>query len=424
MNKVGTGRYARYAQQQFVRYRKAFYAGLLHAFYHTQYKAPRLASQLQIIRYSTNLFNNCMDHLPRADGSTLTYSEVPYLRDFTYDNAGFTTFPSRAGFDKKRLLAGDFTQHSENDTNAFLQAWLFFGMMSEVMDEHVRPEDFVRTASQGHQVVTTRDNLTRYVRRWLERLRKKLVADAETRIADCLQEVSNYSTHLSGGHLGPTSCPLPLTVSLSIMVLGASLEAALSQKSDVVGFRVHKKRWGHSPLLTNRLLELNWCINDVARLSEIGSIHLTCFASTVQRSLRPGITHGNCTTESCVAHQIPEGRYPTMHSRSDCQCDHVSVPLEKVTAILANSGIPVVSIQLVDGQESPILDVVCYHARLDYCAISHVWSDGLGNTDANSLPICQLRRLYSLVTPLASSSSFSCLSRAEHMHIEYSQDMD
>jgi hypothetical protein len=33
-----------------------------------------------------------------------------------------------------------------------------------------------------------------------------------------------------------------------------------------------------------------------------------------------------------------------------------------------------------------------------YIALSHVWADGLGNTKENSLPQCQLRRIYNLLT--------------------------
>ena len=33
-----------------------------------------------------------------------------------------------------------------------------------------------------------------------------------------------------------------------------------------------------------------------------------------------------------------------------------------------------------------------------YIALSHVWADGLGNPKANSLPQCQLRRIYKLLT--------------------------
>ncbi|KAL8998899.1 MAG: hypothetical protein Q9169_002118 [Polycauliona sp. 2 TL-2023] len=38
--------------------------------------------------------------------------------------------------------------------------------------------------------------------------------------------------------------------------------------------------------------------------------------------------------------------------------------------------------------------------NIDYVAISHVWADGLGNPNANSLPMCRLRRLHSLVASL------------------------
>jgi len=39
-------------------------------------------------------------------------------------------------------------------------------------------------------------------------------------------------------------------------------------------------------------------------------------------------------------------------------------------------------------------------AVIPYVAISHVWSDGLGNAIANTLPWCQLQRIQGLVDAL------------------------
>lgn len=41
--------------------------------------------------------------------------------------------------------------------------------------------------------------------------------------------------------------------------------------------------------------------------------------------------------------------------------------------------------------------------EIPYIAISHVWIDGLGNPNANSLPVCQLARLRHLVEEVLSN---------------------
>ena len=224
-----------------------------------------------------------MDHLPEASQPAFPYPKVLYLQGFVYDDAPFTEFPARMGFDKKRLLAGDFMEHPPTVTAAFLQTWLFFGVMSEVLGTHVERRDFVRADDQGHSFITTQESLPPYIRRSLGSLEKIGPPDAQTRISRCLQEANKYAAHLSGGHLGDTQCPLPPEVSLSIMALGASLESSLSHNPRLVDFKVPKRKWGHSPIISTRLASIGCCINDIGRISEVGSTGLSYFASTVKR---------------------------------------------------------------------------------------------------------------------------------------------
>lgn len=111
-----------------------------------------------------------MDHAPQA--SAFSYPQVPYLGSFVYDDSGFTGYPARMDFDKKRMLTGDFTEHSPARTAAFLQAWLYFGMMSEVFGTHVDRDDFVIEDHQGQTFVTTIHSLPSYIKRWLATLEK------------------------------------------------------------------------------------------------------------------------------------------------------------------------------------------------------------------------------------------------------------
>lgn len=325
------------------------------------------------------------------------------------------------GFDKKRLLAGDFTEHSPGITAAFLQAWLYFGMMSEVLGTHVEREDFVTEDHQGHSFITTKQSLPPYIRRWMATFSKGGLPDAQSRISRCLQEANNYAVHLSGGHLGATQCPLPPEVSLSIMALGATLESSLSQKQRLIGFKIVKRRWGHSPIISDRLASIGWCINDIGRIAEYGSIILSYFVSTVKRDAPEGRSHQNCMIERCVAHHIEGGKYPTKHVRVNCDCGHIEVPVEKVNKILATGGIPVIKIASPTGSVSSFIDVVQHRFGITFCAFSHVWSDGLGNWQQNSLPACQLQRLHGIVSALTISETWPlpAFKRAVHSNSVY-----
>jgi len=73
-------------------------------------------------------------------------------------------------------------------------------------------------------------------------------------------------------------------------------------------------------------------------------------------------------------------------------CPFVHVDAQEVRKIIEEGGIPLV---LIDTSSSGGLDlrVRAAAARDRYIAISHVWSDGLGNPALNALPKCQLERL-------------------------------
>lgn len=168
-----------------------------------------------------------MDHLPEPSSPAYGHPQVPYLEGFVYDESGFRDFPSRMGFDKTRLLAGNFTEHRHSVLAAFLRSWLFFGMMSEVFGISVNVDDFVVEQTPGQKTVTTKHSLRPYIKRWLSNLEHDHSPNVQDRISRCLQEANSYAIHLSGGHLGETLWPLPPEVSISIMILGATLESAL-----------------------------------------------------------------------------------------------------------------------------------------------------------------------------------------------------
>jgi hypothetical protein len=79
---------------------------------------------------------------------------------------------------------------------------------------------------------------------------------------------------------------------------------------------------------------------------------------------------------------------------ADCKCAHISVDVAKVSQTLRNGGVPAVNI-ITEGEGTDIkLEIVNIMPNSQpYLAISHVWSDGLGNERANSLPKCQIQKL-------------------------------
>ncbi|RBR06229.1 uncharacterized protein FIESC28_11139 [Fusarium coffeatum] len=100
-----------------------------------------------------------------------------------------------------------------------------------------------------------------------------------------------------------------------------------------------------------------------------------------------------CNSQKCFAKVLNDQDYTTKHAYSDCSCEIVGLPsLIELSTILHKRAIPVIRSVDPDDEDARI-SIVEAEPQTEYIAISHVWSDGLGNPKANAIPKCQLQRL-------------------------------
>jgi len=74
-----------------------------------------------------------MEHLPPVKEP---YKPVfiPFIADVEYDGIDdFEGYPSRRGLDLSRLLKGDFQGWTSDQVAAFLQTWLYFGLINCIL---------------------------------------------------------------------------------------------------------------------------------------------------------------------------------------------------------------------------------------------------------------------------------------------------
>ncbi len=121
--------------------------------------------------------------------------------------------------------------------------------------------------------------------------------------------------------------------------------------------------------------------------------------------------HSRCSDDACVANNVNMKNYTTRHVDAHCQCPMVEVPMDKLRSTVKSGGVPLIAVR-EDGSEHMELEVAEMREQ-PYIAFSHVWSDGLGNPNANALPQCQLRRLASYTQEIALPTTqtdglFSC----------------
>ncbi|KAK5991728.1 hypothetical protein PT974_07762 [Cladobotryum mycophilum] len=105
--------------------------------------------------------------------------------------------------------------------------------------------------------------------------------------------------------------------------------------------------------------------------------------------------HDMCSETTCMAYQIHESSYRTIHVDDKCKCDFVYVEPTQLSDALSRNGIP--KIVVTDDLQLSVVE-----EEVDYIAFSHVWADGPGNPIHNALPDCQIRRLRDLAVNLRS----------------------
>jgi hypothetical protein len=113
-----------------------------------------------------------------------------------------------------------------------------------------------------------------------------------------------------------------------------------------------------------------------------------------------------CTPWKCSSIQLDEGTYQTKHDEvcigTDCY-DMVANERE-IFRILKSGSIPLI-LSIDSEDEGANLTLVESGPDIAYIAISHVWSDGLGNVQRSALPRCQILRLSRLIRSLPGEAS-------------------
>lgn len=357
-----------------------------------------------------------MDHLPKPAKPFRQppYPEVFYLCasiNYPPESVGyeeFTAFPTRYGLTVEELQRGHWSLYDADHTLALLQSWLFFGVLTETFSGAGIPfnqEDFRRQTDGGPLLITT-ELLQRYIWYWIA---ARCYQDFDSRrhharlVNSCLQ-LSNtvYMAIISGHRSILADCSLEnhhSAVLLSIAILGEILTHA----SNIITNTLSVRRWPFPPL-TRALLATGWCIGDITTMNkECDSSTLLYLSNLDIHAL--GKSHERCNVqEGCKASMLDWDSYRTKHVQgcSKDQCDDIGPSEQEVNSILWDGDIPLIA---VDTSTAPSqIEVVRYKEQSEYCndyvAISHVWSDGLGNPKANSLPRCQLERIQHLVNKI------------------------
>jgi hypothetical protein len=142
-----------------------------------------------------------------------------------------------------------------------------------------------------------------------------------------------------------------------------------------------------------------WCVSDISRLeAKYKSVQGLYVARMMDKSL-PSRNHENCTEFICRYFQINMGAFQFQHQGDGCLCEALQVDNDELTRMLRKDD--TVPLLRLTG-DLYHLKAELIESKLDvaYVAISHVWADGLGNPNSNSLHRCKLHHLREVVASI------------------------
>lgn len=113
-----------------------------------------------------------MDHIPRPYNAVGAPFEFPHLSIEQYDRGSFLTYPNRKGVESPSAISPG----SDTATSwaAFLQTWLFFGLLHEFLEDDYTNDNDWTCVNDAQQIILCTRNLAAVIsHHWKERHEKE-----------------------------------------------------------------------------------------------------------------------------------------------------------------------------------------------------------------------------------------------------------
>ena len=284
------------------------------------------------------------------------------------------------------------------DLESFFQAWLFFGLISEILGDLCTADDFVRTAADGDIEVITTSQLPTFLDRWVQRVQQGDPKPSYDHVAECLRLV-HAVLRVAGSTFDPD-------LKFSLLSVGELFEYAANKAFLVENLTKDNRCPATWPTLLNEptrassMQEHGWCPSQLALLlPRTCPVQLVYFLTRLSLPEVPG-RHLTCDQHKYTAHQINPDESKTRHATANCDCKHWAPDISTIDSILKDGRPPLLRISPCHLLADLTIEVVTSEPTSRYVALSHVWAGGLGNPTENALPRCQPRYLYDLMQHL------------------------
>ena len=360
-----------------------------------------------------------MEHLPQRTGQVGSiFPTVPYLCQDKYDEGPFLDYPRRLGLpnfevDRTLRLSHRLSRASREilaavppvEAEPFFQNWLFFGLLHEILGALYRHDDFVTTLLDGEiekPIITTERLLSR-----LEAWEAQLTQDTGslTAVYEHIVKCLNLTYACLDAQYPTLNNNFKFHLASVAEVLGyAASKACNVAWTDDPGRSLLPIGWGRTISVEFRksvLLERGNCCPSRMQMPmhdfespQALSFFASCFHDGVQSP------HSSCDEDTCRAGASMTPGQITRHVTESCKCKYLSVDEDLLADCIRRGSLPLLRIKDETDFEKMSIEVVPSAESTFYVALSHVWTDGLGNPEATALPRCQLSRLKVLIDNL------------------------
>ncbi|KAE8153289.1 hypothetical protein BDV25DRAFT_137044 [Aspergillus avenaceus] len=356
-----------------------------------------------------------MEHIPVPRGDvSVDAIHIPLRcnQRYTYDDQGFLSYPNRVQIDPTQLQEDKHPHLKLCDASPFVQAWLWFGLLGEVLHvgsrtttapKFISSKEFLKMRD-GQPFLST-ISLYKAIHEKSKRGSSILYNEwHQQRVESCLDTATKFThnalaTPYFQGLLAKdqTVGDLP-DIFLTLLAVQALCQAIGASKSILFPCWSKSTLRGpgrSSPLANYLLLKSGWSPQEILELPQdvCARYYLSFFRQ--KASLRPSVKEDLLTplhTEDCCGCELQQSQV----SERDHPLDATKIPLFTFKKTGHKSGKLDMAIYTFDALKST-----------PYIAISHPRQSGLGNGTENSLPACQISRIQSLANQLVASSSSS-----------------
>lgn len=356
-----------------------------------------------------------MEHIPIPPGDLahdIIHIPLRCNKQYTYDDLGFLSYPKRMGIDPNQLQNDNDPSLSLSDASPFIQAWLWFGLLGEVLYVGSRSttapkvfhsDEFVQIRN-GRSILSTqplyraiygrskKGNAFLY-REW----HQDRVESSLRTAADFTRNAVNttYFRDILESGLAVDDLPDIFLSILAVRILCQTIEASIPILFPQCGKRTVLDTGPCSPLVDYLLLKSGWGGQEILELPRDVCIryHLSFYRQ-----------------KGHLKHSVSKEPVMPFHTEECSGCDFYMSPTSERRLPANSLHIALFTFQHLESGPCR-LDMHLYTLEAlentSYIAISHPRPMGLGNDSDNSLPCCQLSRIQARANQLLSATTSS-----------------